>query len=84
MKIELAIERLVLDADAGIDPRALRRALVAALTQRLTAAPPALTGYAVPAVRAVAPIAAARDAATFGDGIAHAVHGALLPPRGAA
>ena len=75
MKIDLHIGRLVVDGAHGVDADALRTALADALAQRFADAPPALSGYAVPSLRATL----APNAASLGDGVAHALHGALAP-----
>ena len=86
MRIDLHIERLVIDGasldGAALDGDAVRAALTRELSQLLAAAPPALAGLAVPSVRAHAPPAPMSTAESLASGVAHALHGALAPGPG--
>lgn len=82
MRINVHIERLVVDGAPGIDGDALRAAVADALAQRLAATPPALASLAVPSLRAHAPAAPMHTAESLGGGVAHALHGALAPDAG--
>ena len=76
MKIDLHIERLVIDG-AAHDADAVRAALTRELAQRFADAPPDLAGFAVPSLRAIAPAAPMGTAQALGSGVAQALHGAL-------
>lgn len=81
MRIDLHIERLVIDGSAH-DPDAVRAALTRELARRLAEAPPALAGHATASVRANAPAVPMPSADALGGGVAHALHAALTAPSG--
>jgi len=81
MKIDLHIERLVLDGFSAnsLDAEAVRGALVAELASLLHAVPPsAASGSALPYLQADARVADAQPhAVALGASVARALHGAL-------
>lgn len=81
MRIELHIERLVLDG-VGADPGELRKALHAELTTLLAAAPAGAWGESrrVPGLAAPEVRGGPRPAA-LGAAVARSVHGALARPH---
>jgi hypothetical protein len=81
MKIHLHIDRLVIDGDgtSTFDGDLVRAALTRELAQYLAESPPALAGGAVPLLRAQAALPPSASAASFGAGIARALHGTLVP-----
>jgi len=81
VKIELHIERLVLDGftPGSVDGERVRVALGAELTRLLHATPLAPSpGTALPSLRAAAlPASASQHATALGAGIAQSLHGAI-------
>jgi hypothetical protein len=84
MRIELHIERLVLDGCAAnsVDGEAVRVALGAELTRLLQAAPPQTQSVALSSLRTTAVSAiAAQQPATLGSSVARVLHAALGSSR---
>lgn len=85
MKIELHIERLVLDgfAPGSIDGERVRNALGAELTRLLQATPPPTQARALPSLRAAAlPAIASMHASALGAAVAQSLHGVIGTPSG--
>jgi len=85
MKINLHIERLVLDgyADGSLDGDSVRTALGTELARLLRELPPAAAGSALAQVRLAVPGTAGEGAQALGTGVARALHGVLVPAAGA-
>lgn len=81
MKIELVIDRLVLDGvAANLDGDAVRVALGRELTRLLRASPPAAIGASAPFAKAdMAMPAEPAQRAALGHAVAAALHGVLVP-----
>ncbi|MEO5558130.1 MAG: hypothetical protein ABIO49_00470 [Dokdonella sp.] len=80
MKIDLHIERLVLDGFAAnaFDGDAVRRALSVELARLLQATSSGMTSSAIPLLKTAAlPLGATAGANSLGTGVARALHGAL-------